>query len=104
MTVAEAGTAAVIPLALRFRRVRLHAGNYTLWRVLLLGWRALHAVAGGILFALLYGFLWEWRTPSAAEWLAMACVGASVLSCARPSGVLKSTCGIRLLNRNVESG
>jgi drug/metabolite transporter (DMT)-like permease len=33
------------------------------------------------LFALLYGFLWEWRTPSPAEWLAMACVGASVLSC-----------------------
>ncbi|GHC71665.1 multidrug DMT transporter permease [Pseudorhodoferax aquiterrae] len=33
------------------------------------------------LFALLYGFLWEWRTPRAAEWLAMACVAASVLSC-----------------------
>lgn len=33
------------------------------------------------LFALLYGFLWEWRTPRTAEWLAMACVAASVLSC-----------------------
>jgi drug/metabolite transporter (DMT)-like permease len=33
------------------------------------------------LFALLYGFLWERRMPSAAEWLAMACVVASVLSC-----------------------
>lgn len=33
------------------------------------------------LFALLYGFLWEWRTPTVAEWLAMACVAASVLSC-----------------------
>ncbi|TAL21511.1 MAG: hybrid sensor histidine kinase/response regulator [Aquabacterium sp.] len=56
--------AAVIPLALHFRRVQLHAGNYTLWRVLLLGWRALHAVAGGILFALLYGNLsLEWRLP-----------------------------------------
>nr|WP_145550247.1 DMT family transporter [Variovorax boronicumulans] len=33
------------------------------------------------LFALLYGFLWEWRTPHPAEWLAMACVAASVLSC-----------------------
>ena len=56
--------AAVIPLALHVRRIRLHAGNYTLWRVLLLGWRALHAVAGGILFALLYGGLsLEWRLP-----------------------------------------
>jgi len=30
------------------------------------------------LFALLYGFLWEWRWPGALEWLAMALVGASV--------------------------
>lgn len=33
------------------------------------------------LFALLYGFMWEWRTPSVAEWVAMGCVLASVLSC-----------------------
>ncbi len=33
------------------------------------------------LFALLYGFLWEQRGPSPAEWLAMGCVLASVLSC-----------------------
>ncbi|HVR53547.1 MAG TPA: DMT family transporter [Pseudorhodoferax sp.] len=33
------------------------------------------------LFALLYGFAWERRLPTAAEWLAMACVVASVLSC-----------------------
>jgi len=30
------------------------------------------------LFALLYGFLWEWRWPGKLEWLAMALVGASV--------------------------
>jgi len=30
------------------------------------------------LFALLYGFVWELRWPSALEWLAMALVGASV--------------------------
>ena len=33
------------------------------------------------LFALLYGFAWERRLPTPAEWLAMACVVASVLSC-----------------------
>jgi len=30
------------------------------------------------LFALLYGFLWEWRWPGTLEWWAMALVGASV--------------------------
>lgn len=33
------------------------------------------------LFALLYGFLWEQRLPTGLEWLAMACVVASVLFC-----------------------
>lgn len=33
------------------------------------------------LFALLYGFLWEQRLPTGLEWLAMACVVASVLCC-----------------------
>ncbi|UPG91708.1 DMT family transporter [Luteibacter aegosomaticola] len=33
------------------------------------------------LFALLYGFIWEARLPVATEWIAMACVGLSVLSC-----------------------
>lgn len=33
------------------------------------------------LFALVYGFLWEWRMPSVAEWIAMACVGLSVVTC-----------------------
>lgn len=33
------------------------------------------------LFALLYGFAWERRLPTPAEWVAMACVVASVLSC-----------------------
>ncbi len=33
------------------------------------------------LFALLYGFAWERRLPTALEWLAMLCVGASVLLC-----------------------
>jgi len=30
------------------------------------------------LFALLYGFVWEWRWPGTLEWLAMALVAASV--------------------------
>ncbi|QWT21037.1 DMT family transporter [Bacillus sp. NP157] len=33
------------------------------------------------LFALLYGFLWEGRWPAATEWVAMACVGLSVVTC-----------------------
>jgi drug/metabolite transporter (DMT)-like permease len=33
------------------------------------------------LFALLYGFLWEWRLPVVTEWIAMACVGLSVVTC-----------------------
>ncbi|KJV28889.1 DMT family transporter [Luteibacter yeojuensis] len=33
------------------------------------------------LFALLYGFVWEWRVPVASEWVAMVCVGLSVVSC-----------------------
>ncbi|KQP18735.1 DMT family transporter [Pseudorhodoferax sp. Leaf265] len=33
------------------------------------------------LFALLYGFLWEARWPTALEWLAMALVTSAVLSC-----------------------
>ncbi len=35
------------------------------------------------LFALLYGFLWEGRGPTVTELAAMACVGASVLTCVR---------------------
>jgi drug/metabolite transporter (DMT)-like permease len=35
------------------------------------------------LFALLYGFIWERRAPTAWEWTAMACVGASVPLCLR---------------------
>jgi signal transduction histidine kinase len=55
---------AVIPLAFRFRRVQLHAGNYQPWRWLLLGWRAVHAVSGGALCALLYGGLTpQWQLP-----------------------------------------
>lgn len=55
---------AVIPLAFRFRRVQLHAGNYQPWRFLLLGWRAVHAVSGGALCALLYGSLTpQWQLP-----------------------------------------
>lgn len=55
---------AVIPLAFRFRRVQLHAGNYQRWRLLLLGWRALHGVAGGVLCGLLYGGLTpQWQLP-----------------------------------------
>jgi drug/metabolite transporter (DMT)-like permease len=33
------------------------------------------------LFALLYGFLWEGRWPTVLEWLAMALLGAGVVSC-----------------------
>jgi drug/metabolite transporter (DMT)-like permease len=33
------------------------------------------------LFALLYGFVWEWRLPVLTEWIAMACVGLSVITC-----------------------
>lgn len=33
------------------------------------------------LFALLYGFVWDQRLPLAIEWLAMACVGLSVVLC-----------------------
>lgn len=55
---------AVIPLAFRFRRGQLHAGNYQPWRWLLLGWRAVHAVSGGALCALLYGSLSpQWQLP-----------------------------------------
>jgi signal transduction histidine kinase/CheY-like chemotaxis protein len=56
--------AAVTLVAWRFRQVRLSAGNYQPWRILLLGWRALHGVSGGVLCALLYGGLsTEWRLP-----------------------------------------
>jgi signal transduction histidine kinase len=54
----------VIPLAFRFRRQRLEAGNYQAWRALLLGWRAMHGVSGGVLCALLYGALTpQWQLP-----------------------------------------
>ncbi|MBI5926373.1 MAG: hybrid sensor histidine kinase/response regulator [Aquabacterium sp.] len=54
----------VIPLAIRFRRVQLSAMNYQPWRWLLLGWRAVHAVSGGALCALLYGSLTpQWQLP-----------------------------------------
>jgi drug/metabolite transporter (DMT)-like permease len=33
------------------------------------------------LFALLYGFAWEARLPAPTEWVAMACVGLSVVLC-----------------------
>lgn len=50
--------------ALRFRGVRLHAGNYMPWRLMLLGWRAVQGVAGGVLCALLYGSLSQtWQLP-----------------------------------------
>lgn len=56
--------AAVTLLAFRFRQVHLLAGNYQPWRLLLLGWRAVHGVAGGVLCALLYGGLTpEWQLP-----------------------------------------
>ncbi|MGH6646869.1 ATP-binding response regulator [Aquabacterium sp.] len=56
--------AAVTLVAFRFRQVRLSAGNYQPWRLLLLGWRALHGVSGGVLCALLYGGLsTEWQLP-----------------------------------------
>lgn len=56
--------AAVIPVAWRFRSVHLDAGNYQRWRLLLLGWRALHGLSGGVLCGLLYGGLTqEWRLP-----------------------------------------
>ncbi|MES2088449.1 MAG: ATP-binding protein [Pseudomonadota bacterium] len=56
--------AAVILPAVRFRRVQLQADNYQPWRLLLLGWRAVHAVAGGALCALLYGDLSaQWQLP-----------------------------------------
>jgi drug/metabolite transporter (DMT)-like permease len=32
-------------------------------------------------FALLYGFLWEARLPTVPELLAIACMGASVVTC-----------------------
>ena len=32
-------------------------------------------------FALLYGFLWEWRLPTLPEVAAILCVAASVLTC-----------------------
>ena len=55
---------AVIPLALHFRRVQLGPGNYRRWRLLLLGWRGLHGLSGGILCGLLYGGLsTEWQVP-----------------------------------------
>ncbi|MDI1260468.1 hybrid sensor histidine kinase/response regulator [Aquabacterium sp.] len=56
--------AAVTLLAVRFRQIQLHAGNYGRWRALLLGWRAVHGVSGGVLCALLYGGLTpEWQLP-----------------------------------------
>lgn len=56
--------AAVIPLAWHFRSVKLGAHNYQRWRALLLGWRGLHGLSGGILCGLLYGGLsTEWRVP-----------------------------------------
>lgn len=56
--------AAVILPAVRFRRIQLQASNYRPWRLLLLGWRAVHAVAGGALCALLYGDLSaQWQLP-----------------------------------------
>lgn len=56
--------AAVIPVALHFRRVDLGEHNYRPWRWLLLGWRGLHGLSGGILCGLLYGGLSpEWRIP-----------------------------------------
>ncbi len=56
--------AAVIPVAWHFRSVQLDAGNYQRWRLLLLGWRALHGLSGGVLCGLLYGGLTqEWRLP-----------------------------------------
>lgn len=55
---------AVIPLAFRFRRIQLQARNYRPWRWMLLGWRAVHAVSGGALCALLYGSLTaQWQLP-----------------------------------------
>ena len=54
----------VILLAFRFQRVQLDADNYPTWRRLLLGWRLLHGVAGGVLCALLYGGLpVPWQLP-----------------------------------------
>jgi len=54
----------VIGLAFRFRRTQLTPANYQPWRLLLLGWRALHGVAGGVLCAMLYGALdREWQLP-----------------------------------------
>jgi signal transduction histidine kinase/CheY-like chemotaxis protein len=50
-------SACVIPLAMRFRGVTLHAGNYRRWRALLVGWRAMQAVSGGLLCGLLYSAL-----------------------------------------------
>ena len=35
------------------------------------------------LFALLYGFVWDQRWPLATEWVAMLCVGLSVVLCLR---------------------
>lgn len=35
------------------------------------------------LFALAYGFAWEWRLPSLPEWLALGCVVMSVVLCIR---------------------
>ncbi|MDE2401097.1 MAG: hybrid sensor histidine kinase/response regulator [Burkholderiales bacterium] len=56
--------AAVIPAALRFRRVQLDANSYQRWRLLLLGWRAVHGLSGGVLLGLLYGGLpQEWQLP-----------------------------------------
>lgn len=55
---------AVIWPAFRFRRIQLTAQNYQPWRLLLLGWRSVHAVSGGALCALLYGGLEpEWQLP-----------------------------------------
>jgi signal transduction histidine kinase len=55
---------AAVVLAFQFRHISLHAGNYTPWRLMLLGWRAMHGLAGGLLCAMLYGNLSaQWQLP-----------------------------------------
>lgn len=57
--------AVAIVLAFRFQRIELHAHNYPIWRLLLLGWRGLHGVCGGLLCAMLYGggLSPQWQFP-----------------------------------------
>lgn len=55
---------AAVILAFQFRRIQLHAGNYRPWRLMLLGWRAVHGVSGGLLCAMLYaGLSAPWQLP-----------------------------------------